>query len=45
MSSRKMLPAPSLIVEAGVELIRDGQLAAALQVSSVRVVEGWSWVG
>ncbi|MEE3754333.1 ABC transporter permease [Mycobacterium intracellulare] len=35
-----VLPAPSLIVEAGVELIRDGQLAAALQVSSVRVVEG-----
>lgn len=35
-----VLPAPSLIVEAGVELIRDGQLAAALQVSSIRVVEG-----
>jgi len=35
-----ILPAPSLIVEAGVELIRNGQLADALQVSGVRVVEG-----
>lgn len=35
-----VLPAPSLIVEAGVELIRDGQLADALHVSTVRVVQG-----
>jgi sulfonate transport system permease protein len=35
-----VLPAPSLIVEAGVELIETGQLADALQVSGVRVVEG-----
>jgi sulfonate transport system permease protein len=35
-----VLPAPSLIVGAGVELVRNGQLAGALQVSGVRVVEG-----
>ncbi|OBJ03909.1 ABC transporter permease [Mycobacterium sp. 1465703.0] len=35
-----VLPAPSLIVEAGVELTRNGQLAAALHISTVRVVEG-----
>jgi sulfonate transport system permease protein len=35
-----VLPAPSLIVEAGVELIENGQLADALQVSGVRVFEG-----
>ena len=35
-----VLPAPSLIVEAGIELIENGQLADALQVSGVRVVEG-----
>ncbi|KRE28775.1 ABC transporter permease [Mycobacterium sp. Soil538] len=35
-----VLPAPSLIAEAGVELIGTGQLADALAVSGVRVVEG-----
>ncbi len=35
-----VLPAPSLIAEAGVELVENGQLADALQVSGVRVVEG-----
>ena len=35
-----VLPAPSLIIEAGLELIENGQLADALQVSGVRVVEG-----
>ncbi|KMO79061.1 putative aliphatic sulfonates transport permease protein SsuC [Mycolicibacterium obuense] len=35
-----VLPAPSLIAEAGVELLRTGQLADALAVSGVRVVEG-----
>ncbi len=35
-----VLPAPSLIVEAGVELTRNGQLADALHISTVRVVEG-----
>ncbi|OBI21940.1 ABC transporter permease [Mycobacterium sp. E2462] len=35
-----VLPAPSLILDAGLELIRNGQLAAALQVSTMRVVEG-----
>lgn len=35
-----VLPAPSLILEAGVELSRNGQLADALGVSGVRVVEG-----
>lgn len=35
-----VLPAPSLIAEAGVELIRNGQLLDALHVSGVRVVEG-----
>ncbi|MDT5336823.1 MAG: sulfonate transport system permease protein [Mycobacterium sp.] len=35
-----VLPAPSLIFEAGIELIRNGQLADALGVSGVRVVEG-----
>lgn len=35
-----VLPAPSLILEAGVELIRNGQLAEALHVSGIRVVEG-----
>src|ERR1700716_1557393 len=36
----RSLPAPSLIAEAGVELVRNGQLADALHVSGVRVVEG-----
>jgi sulfonate transport system permease protein len=35
-----VLPAPTLIAEAGVELIENGQLADALAVSGVRVVEG-----
>jgi sulfonate transport system permease protein len=35
-----VLPAPSLIADAGLELVRNGQLADALQVSGVRVVEG-----
>lgn len=35
-----VLPAPSLILEAGIELIQNGQLAEALQVSGIRVVEG-----
>ncbi|GFG68278.1 hypothetical protein MKUB_57680 [Mycobacterium kubicae] len=38
-----VLPAPSLIVEAGLELVRNGQLADALQVSGARVVEDWCW--
>jgi sulfonate transport system permease protein len=35
-----VLPAPSLIVEAGIELVGNGQLADALRVSGVRVIEG-----
>jgi sulfonate transport system permease protein len=35
-----VLPAPSLILEAGVELIENGQLVDALAVSGRRVVEG-----
>jgi sulfonate transport system permease protein len=35
-----ILPAPSLIAEAGVELIRSGELADALRVSGLRVIEG-----
>jgi sulfonate transport system permease protein len=35
-----VLPAPSLIAEAGVELVRTGQLADALRVSGMRVIEG-----
>ncbi|MDT7754772.1 MAG: sulfonate transport system permease protein, partial [Mycobacterium sp.] len=35
-----VLPAPSLIAQAGVELIQNGQLVEALRVSGVRVVEG-----
>jgi sulfonate transport system permease protein len=35
-----VLPAPSLIVEAGIELIKNGQLADALGVSGIRVIEG-----
>ncbi len=35
-----VLPAPSLIVEAGIEVIENGQLADALRVSGLRVVEG-----
>jgi sulfonate transport system permease protein len=35
-----VLPAPSLILEAGIELVGNGQLADALRVSGVRVIEG-----
>jgi len=35
-----VLPAPSVIIEAGIELIENGQLADALKVSGVRVIEG-----
>src|SRR5215208_4339520 len=35
-----VLPAPSLTLEAGIELIENGQLADALQVSGIRVIEG-----
>jgi sulfonate transport system permease protein len=35
-----VLPAPSLIFEAGVELLHNGQLADALHVSGLRVVQG-----
>lgn len=35
-----VLPAPSLIAEAGVEVIENGQLADALGVSGLRVLEG-----
>jgi len=35
-----VLPAPSLIAGAGVELVRTGELADALRVSGVRVIEG-----
>ncbi len=35
-----VLPAPSLIAEAGIELIRNGQLVDALAVSGIRVLEG-----
>ncbi|OHV03842.1 ABC transporter permease [Mycobacterium talmoniae] len=37
---QNVLPAPSLIAEAGWELLRDGQLADALRVSGARVAEG-----
>jgi sulfonate transport system permease protein len=35
-----VLPAPSLIAQAGIELIENGQLVEALRVSGIRVVEG-----
>ena len=38
--AQDVLPAPSLIAEAGIELIENGQLADALRVSGVRVIEG-----
>jgi sulfonate transport system permease protein len=38
--AQDVLPAPSLIVDAGLELARNGQLVDALHVSTVRVVEG-----
>ena len=37
---QSVLPAPSLILEAGIEVVRNGQLADALAVSGLRVVEG-----
>jgi sulfonate transport system permease protein len=37
---QNVLPAPSLIAEAGVGLVRNGQLGDALRVSGMRVVEG-----
>ncbi|MBZ4622867.1 ABC transporter permease [Mycobacterium avium subsp. hominissuis] len=38
--AQDVLPAPSLILQAGVELTRNGQFADALHISTVRVVEG-----
>ncbi|WP_232077771.1 ABC transporter permease [Mycolicibacterium aichiense] len=38
--SEEVLPAPSLIAEAGLELVRNGQLADALRVSGARVAQG-----
>jgi sulfonate transport system permease protein len=38
--AQDVLPAPSLIFQAGVELIGNGQLVDALAVSGVRVIEG-----
>lgn len=35
-----ILPAPQTIAEAGLELIGNGQLAAALQISGIRAAEG-----
>lgn len=35
-----VLPAPSLVVDAGLELTRSGQLASALHISGIRVLEG-----
>src|ERR1700712_1744914 len=35
-----VLPAPSLIAQAGVELVRSGELVNALRVSGIRVFEG-----
>ena len=35
-----VLPAPQLIFDAGLQLIRNGKLAEALEVSGVRVIEG-----
>ncbi len=35
-----VLPAPSLIAEAGIELIQNGQLVDALAISGLRVIEG-----
>ncbi|GGF94077.1 ABC transporter permease [Rhodococcoides trifolii] len=38
--SERVLPAPSLILDAGLELLRNGELADALVVSGGRVVQG-----
>lgn len=38
--SEDVLPAPSLILDAGIELVKNGQLVDALAVSGVRVIEG-----
>jgi sulfonate transport system permease protein len=37
---QRVLPAPSLIFDAGLELLRSGELTDALAVSGLRVVEG-----
>jgi sulfonate transport system permease protein len=37
---QEVLPAPQLIFDAGLQLIRNGKLAEALEVSGLRVVEG-----
>ncbi|OZC79140.1 ABC transporter permease [Rhodococcus sp. 06-418-5] len=38
--SERVLPAPSLIFDAGLELLRNGELANALAISGTRVVQG-----
>ncbi|WP_081821453.1 ABC transporter permease [Rhodococcus sp. UNC23MFCrub1.1] len=38
--SERVLPAPSLILDAGIELARNGELADALLVSGTRVIQG-----
>ncbi|MBY4214226.1 ABC transporter permease [Rhodococcus fascians] len=38
--SERVLPAPSLIFDAGLELLRNGELAEALAISGTRVVQG-----
>ncbi|MGU3437913.1 ABC transporter permease [Actinomycetes bacterium M1A6_2h] len=38
--SERVLPAPSLILDAGLELVRNGELVEALAVSGGRVVQG-----
>ncbi|WP_080731032.1 ABC transporter permease [Rhodococcoides fascians] len=38
--SERVLPAPSLVFDAGVQLLRNGQLVEALAVSGTRVVQG-----
>lgn len=38
--SERVLPAPSLIFDAGLELLRNGELADALAISGTRVVQG-----
>ncbi|OZD82117.1 ABC transporter permease [Rhodococcus sp. 05-339-2] len=38
--SERVLPAPSLIFDAGLELMRNGELANALAISGTRVVQG-----
>lgn len=38
--SERVLPAPSLIVDAGLQLLNNGELAHALAISGTRVVQG-----